>query len=395
MLLRLSRLLDVADIPHAYAFALLQSAVSTAWVLPSAVLPILALDRLGGAQEVSVFYFVISFVGLIGALVVPTMTERLGRRPVFILGGLLVVAAGILFPIAGAVGLTAGMACYIFGFLCMDIAYNVAMMERIPRRAFARFEPLRMMCMGAGFVVAPWLGVRLSLDIGTWATFALMAALAAIAMLFTLRYRLIDETGRQRTHKRPSNPLRFVPRFARQPRLRLAWLLAFIRSCWWTMYFIYTPIYCVEYGLGEDMAGIILSIASVFMLLVPLWGRLGRRIGLKALLALGYLGTGVLSIAVAPVADWAVPGVILLLAAALAASLIDAVGNTLFLRAVHPHERPEMAAVFTTYREISKIGPPGLFAGLLAVFSLPAVFVAGGVFAVIGAWYTRYVPRRY
>ncbi|MEM7121643.1 MAG: MFS transporter [Pseudomonadota bacterium] len=395
MNLRLSRLLDVADVPHAYPFALVQAAVAASWVLPSAVIPILALDRLGGAQEASVFFFAVSFVGLFGALVVPSMVDKFGRRTVFILGALLIAAAGVVFPIAGAIGLAAGMACYIFGFLCLDITYNVAMMERIPRKAFARFEPVRMMCVGAGFVIAPWLGVRLSLDVGTWATFAVMAALTVISAIFTFRYRLIEESGNQTTARRPSNPLRFVPRFARQPRLRLAWLLAFVRSCWWTMFFIYAPIYCVEYGLGEDMAGIILSVASVFMLLVPLWGRLGRRIGMRALLAIGYLGTGLLSAAVTPLADWPVMGVMLLLAAALAGSLIDAVGNALFLRAVHPHERAEMAAVFTTYRETAKIGAPGAFAVLLSVFSLPAVFLAGGLFAVAGAWYTRYVPKRY
>ena len=31
-------------------------------------------------------------------------------------------------------------------------------------------------------------------------------------------------------------------------------MLAFGRSGWWTMFFIYTPIYCVQSGLGEELA---------------------------------------------------------------------------------------------------------------------------------------------
>lgn len=392
---RLSRMLDVADIPHAFTFAALQGALGIAWALPAALIPILALERMGGAQQASVFFFVVSFAGLAGAMTIPIMVARIGRRRVFLLGGVLVAVGGGVFPFAGTFGLTAGMIFYVLGFLCLDVNFSVAFMERIPRRAIVRFEPLRMVFMGGGFVIGPSLGVQLNLAFALWVPFALMAALALAATAYTLHRRLIDEPATHLASRRPSNPLRFVPRFIRQPRLRLAWLLAFVRSSWWAMFFIYAPIYCVEYGLGEDWAGAILSVSSFFMLLVPLWGRLGRRIGLRALLAIGYLGTGLLTVALTPVAGWPELGVFLLLAGSLTASFIDAAGNTLFLRAVHPHERPEMAAVFSTYREVGKIGPPGLFSALLVVFPLPAVFAAGGAIALVGAWFTRFIPRRY
>ena len=388
-------MLDVSGIPHAFTFAALQGALGIAWSLPAAVIPILALNRLGGAFEVSVFFFVVSFVGLAGAMVVPLVIERVGRRTVFLVGGLLVALGGILFPLSGLAGLVAGMVCYVIGFFCLDMGFSIAFMERIPRKAFARFEPVRIMFMGGGFIIGPFLGVQLNLVIATWAPFALMAVLAMVTTVCTLRQNLIDPLTPQTASRRPANPFRFVPRFGRQPRLRLAWLLAFVRSAWWTMFFIYAPIYCVEYGLGEGWAGFILSAASAFMLFVPLWGRLGRHIGLRALLAMGYLGTGLLSLAMGFAAGWPTLGVTLLLSAAFVAALIDAAGNALFLRAVHPHERPEMAAVFSTYREIAKIGPPGLCAAVLIVFPLPAVFVVAGAFAVAGAWFTRFIPRRY
>ena len=287
------------------------------------------------------------------------------------------------------------MVGYVIGFFCLDMGFSIAFMERIPRKAFARFEPVRMMFMGGGFIIGPTLGVQLNLEVGAWAPFALMAVVVLMAALYTLRRGLVDPLAEQTASRRPSNPFRFVPRFGRQPRLRLAWLLAFVRSAWWTMFFIYAPIYCVEYGLGESWAGFILSASAFFMLLVPLWGLLGRHIGLRTLLGIGYLGTGVLSLAIGVTADWPIAGVSLLLTAAFSAALIDAAGNTLFLRAVHPHERPEMTAVFSTYRETAKIGPPGLCALLLIVFPLPAVFVAAGTFAVVGAWFTRFIPRRY
>ena len=161
------------------------------------------------------------------------------------------------------------------------------------------------------------------------------------------------------------------------------------------MYFIYAPIYCVQSGLGEQWAGIILSAGSAAILLVPLWGRLGRRIGMRALVAGGYLSTGVVTIGVAVVADLPWLGVGFLLAASVCAAVIDAVGNALFLRAVHPHERTEMASLFTTYRETAHMAPPGVFSALLGIFALPAVFVVSGASLVLLTWLTRYIPRRY
>ena len=59
-------------------------------------------------------------------------------------------------------------------------------------------------------------------------------------------------------------------------------------------------------------------------------------------------------------------------------SAIDAGGNMLFLFAVRRHERAEMTTVYSTYRDVADIVPPGVFSILLRVFELPAVFVVGG-----------------
>ncbi len=228
-----------------------------------------------------------------------------------------------------------------------------------------------------------------------WTPFALLAILTVLVCILTLRSGLADQPNGTRVGWRSPNPLHFIPRFAHQPRLRLAWLLAFGRSTWWTMFFIYVPIYCVESGLGEEMAGITLSVGSAAVLLVPLFGRVSRRVGLRPVLAIGYLSTGLVTIMIAVVADRPWLGVAFLLAASVCAALIDTAGNALFMRAVHPHDRAEMASVFATYREAAQLASPGVFAILLSVFALPAVFVASGVGMVFLTYMTRYIPRRY
>lgn len=389
-----SALLGVVDLPLAFPFAILQGVLVLGWVLPAAVIPIQALKLLGDAQNVSAFFFGVGFVGLFGALVMPWIVYAVGRRAIFALGAVCIVISSVLLSLDDAVSLIIGTAIRAFGFVCFDVAFEVAIMERVPRRDLARFEPVRMFFIGIGLIIGPWLGIRLSLDLGLWSPFALLAVLTMGVCAYVLRVRLADRPRGAATHGRPPNPLRFIARFLHQPRLRLAWVLAFGRSAWWTMYFIYAPIYCVQSGLGEEWAGIILSAGSAAILLVPLWSRLGQRIGVRALLAIGYMTTGLATIVIAAAGlPWL--GVTFLLAASVLASVIDAVGNALFLRAVHPHERAEMASVFFTYREMAHLVPPGVLAALLGVFALPVVFLASGTSMVVLCWFTRYIPRRY
>lgn len=374
---------------------MLQGILILCWALPAAIIPIQALRLLGDAQAVSILFFAVSIVGVAGAFVVPSIAHNLGRRSIFVVGGTCVVASSILLSLDDTIPLIAGIAFRTFGFLSLDVAFEIAIMERIPRRDLARFEPARIFFMGIAFLVGPWLGVWLSLRVGLWTPFALLAILTVLVCVLTLRSGLADQPKGKRVGWRSPNPLRFIPRFVRQPRLRLAWLLTFGRSAWWTMFFIYAPIFCVESGLGEEMAGIILSAGSATILLVPLFGRLGRRVGLRPVLAIGYLSTGLVTILIAVVADHPWTGVAFILAATVCAALIDAAGNALFMRAVHPHERAEMASVFMTYREAGQLVPPGVFAMLLSVFALPVVFVASGVSMVFLTYMTRYIPRRY
>ena len=392
---RLAALLGVAGLPHALRFATLFGVLALCWALPSTVIPLEALALLGDAQRVSIFFFAVSFVGLAGNLFVPALMHAVGQRRVFAFGAACMAASAVLFPLGQVAALFAAMALYVLGYLCMDLALNVTIMIHIPRREFTRFEPIRMLAMGVGFIIGPWLGVWLAVNLGFWTTVALMAALGVAAVAYALSLHLVEDAPAAARPARPPNPLRFIPRFASQPRLRLAWLLAVGRSSWWTMFFIYTPIYCVENGLGPETAGIILSAGAVPMLLVPLWGRLGRRIGLRRLLTVGYLTTGAATAAIAAVGSGPWPGIALLLFGTICAGLIDAAGNSLFLRAVRPNERAEMTAVFATYREVAKIGPPGVYAALLSVFALPAVFATAGAGMVVLTWFTRYIPRRY
>ena len=393
--LPISSWLGIRGLTSAMPLALLSGALALCWMLPAAIIPIEALEHLLTAQKVSVLFFAVSVIGVAAAVFVPLIVHGIGRRRLFGLGAGFIVLSATLLSLDTTTSLIGGTGLRIVGFLCMDIVIETIIMERIPRRHLARFEAARIFCIGVGFIIGPWFGVWLANHWEFGSPFALLILLVTVVYFYTARSQLGSSLDDPRTQTQTPNPLRFIARFYGQPRLRLAWLLAFARASYWTMFFIYVPIYCVQVGLGVESAGIVLSLGSAAIVLAPLFGRVGRRIGVRRLLTIGYLSTGIVTIGVAVVADTAWAGVTLLLAGAVCAAVIDAVGNALFLRAVHSYERPEMTAVFTTYREAAHLSGPGFFAVLLSVFALPSVFVTSGVSMILMTIFTRFIPRRF
>ena len=384
--------IDAVGKPTAATFVILFSLVGFTRSLLITVIPLNAHAWLGDAQKVSVLFFGVSLAGVVASLGVPWLVHRIRRRNVFALGiALTLLACGLMATGAGS-GIVTGMLANALAIAALEIALNLYIMDHIPRRELAAFEPLRVFFAAGMWTIGPWLGVWLHVHIDPTTPFALTSAVALATMLYFQYLRLTDHPAVASAKRPPPNPLRYLPRFFRQPRLRLAWGLAIGRSAWWSMYFVYAPIHVVNSGMGEIWAGAIVSLGTASFFLVPLWNRLGRRYGLRVMLIGGYLATGGLTLTVALLDSQA--GVVALLLGAVAAGVIDAAGNVPYLRAVHPHERPEMTTVYNTFRGVSQTAPPGVFAILLKAFELPAVFLVGGAAMAGLAWFCRYLPRR-
>lgn len=358
------------------------------------VIPLQAYALLGNAVAVSVAYFLVSATGVVGSLSVPWLVRTIGRRHVFLIGALCFLTSLTLFATRTVPGLVGGLLLQILSIAAVEVTQNLYVMERLPRRQLAHYEPLRVTAAAAAYTAGPWLGVYLGQALAPWVPFAL-AAVSTLAMLgFFLYLRLTEGPPSRAGAAMAPNPARYVPRYFRQPRLVLAYLLALGRSAWWSMFFVYGPIYVVSAGLGELASGLIVSLANLCLFLVPLWGWLGRRYGFRRLLVTGFALSGLASAgaALAAGSPWVGAGVLVL--AALITASLDGAGNVPFLRAVHPYERPEMIAVYLTYRDVGQTVTPGLFALILWAFELPAVFLATGLAMIVLAFYSRYIPRR-
>jgi MFS family permease len=361
----------------------------------ASIVPLQAYDLLKDEQRVSFLYFAVGMAGIVATLFAPVFIRHIPRRFVYTGGALMLIAACVLLATFTLEGQSVGMFLRIIGANLLSITLNLYIMDFIPKQQFVRSESLRLALSTMSWAIGPGFGVFLYVRFGHIAPYVWSGfwALALIALFWWLR--LSGSVAVRPGTLRPSNPIASIRRFLAQPRLRLAWLIAFGRSCYWSTFFIYAPILMVATGQAKLSGGIIVSVGNALLLFAVWWGRLGSRIGVRAVAAFSFVGIAALSL-LAGLAGEAHPwtAALLLLAGANFAVALDAVGSAPFLRAVRVYERPQMTAVYRTYLDVSDLLPPLIYAIILGFTGLGGVFAALGIFsAICGAIVWRYLPR--
>jgi len=373
--------------PGAFAFALLFAVESVSRASIVSVVPIQAYDILHSAQRVSFFYFIVGTLGMCATLSVPLVFQRLPRRYTYTLGALILIAAMAMFATHTLVGQAAGLFLRILASSMLAISLNLYIMEYIPKQGLVRSESLRLTLSTFAWALGPSFGVWLYVRFGTMAPFLWGAVWALILIGLFWYLRLSGSSAIKPGKAKPVSPLASIRRFVAQPRLRLAWLIAFGRSCYWVTFFVYAPILMVMTGQGELAGGIVVSLGNSMLILALLWGRLGTRIGVRPVVVLAFAMAAAAAL-LAGVAATAHPwsAALFLMAGSIFAVALDAVGSTPFLRSVHAYERPQMNAVYRTYLDLSELLPALVYAIILSFTGLGGVFVTLGVFSAVCGW---------
>lgn len=360
------------------------------------VIPIQAYRVFGDEQAVSFAYSAVGLFSLCYSLALPALVRRLSRRWTYTLGGALLIAAAAGFATGTLLGQVSGMVLRVFGVASLNVALTLYVLELIRRQDYVRNDSTRMTLAMVSWVLGPAGGVWLLDNHGVLAPFLFSAGCSAFLIGFFWWMRLTERTPKNPRARGTGGALRHVGRFARQPRLRLAWTIAFARSSFWSTAFVYAPILMLLSDWGREAGGWLVSGMNALLAFSMLWGRISNRLGVRPVVAMAFVFTA-LALFVAAWAGTAQPALAagMLLVAAFWMVPLDAVGTTVFYRAVHPGERAEMSAVYRTYLDIGELLPPLLYGALLGLFGLGAVFAAlGCLLLVTGGLSWRYLHRR-
>ena len=387
--------LPAAGAPGAPTFATLYAVESFARATVASVVPIQAYELLRSEQAVSLLYTLVALLGLSVTLFMPALIDRFARRWVYTGGALALVVGSVFFVTDTLAGQLIGMLARVIGASALAVTLNLYIMDHIRKTEFMQAESLRMAFSTLAWTGGPTLGVVVYTQFGIIAAHGLVVVFATILLALFWYFRLGDNSAIRPGRTRAANPLTNIGRFVRQPRLRLAWLIAFGRSCYWTTFFVYGPILMVATGQGSLAGGLLVSAGNALLFTAIFWGRAGRRYGARNVMTASFIAiaAGLLLCGLTGEVIPLVTATFLLCATVFAVAL-DALGSTPFLRAVRYHERAEMTAVYRTYLDLSELLPPLAYSIVLAFFGLGGVFVTLGLFCLVCGWTTwRHLPQ--
>jgi MFS family permease len=346
-------------------------------------MPLAIYREVGDAAVVSRIYFLVGFGSMVAGLMVPWGTRFIPRRWMTTLGALLYLAGTGFALMGGPAGLTLALVSNAVATITLWVCLNAYLLDYFVRADIGRAESVRMFYSAGMWAAGPVAGIWL-LDIWYPAPF-LVAGCFSVAILAAFwRLRLGNGKEIRRARGPAANPLAYLGRFAAQPRLVAGWMFAVIRSCGWWVYVVYLPIFCIEAGLGDRLGGTLLSVTNGLLFLAPAILAWVQRTSVRGAVRLGFAWAALtfLAASVAPVPWMAVA---LVFAGGAALILLDVAGSLPFLMAVKPSERTEMAAVYSSYRDVSGFLTPGVAWLVLLVSPVAGVFAACGV-AFAAAW---------
>jgi MFS family permease len=386
--------LSTVPSPGATTFARLFAIESLARSLLATVISLQALSLLGDARDVSLLFTSVGLAGLSASLFIPRFVHHLGQRWVFTLGTVMLVGAAALLATVSIAGQASGMLLRAFGASCLSIVSSLYILQYIRRHDLTRSEPLRLQVSAAAWTLGPASGVWCYQHLGSGWPYLLSAVTSLALLTYFWMLRLRDDSPIRPATQAPPDPIRNIHRFVTQPRLRLAWFIAFGRSSWWTFFFIYTPIYMVQSGHADIAGALLVSAGNAMLFVSPIFGRIAHRHGIRRVLKAAFVCCGISTLLCAVVFAEPVLVGLFLLVGAISCVALDALGNIPFLRSVRARERGQMTSVFRTYIDLSELVVPALFAVLLSLFDMRSVFLAVGAAMFVFAFLSSYLPRR-
>ena len=369
--------------PRVENFALLAGLDAAVRATVISVMPLAVYDALGNAGSVSRAYFIAGIVSLVWGLMVPWATRHLPRRWMYSVGVLLYLVAMALAVTGGSIAIPLALMAMAMATATVFVCFNSYVLDYVPRADLGRSQTMNMLFAGAPWAIGPMMGVWLR-QVWQPLPFVVVSCLALTLLITFWMLRLGN--GKQITRvKEPTlNPVAYLGRFFAQPRLIAGWLFAVIRSCGWWVYVVYLPIFCIEAGLGEKVGGMALSFSNALLLTSPLMLRQVRRYSVRLSLRVAFAYCATFFIAATLLSPWPWLVVACLMAAGIGMVLLDLIGGLPFMMGVKPSERTEMAAVYSSFRDVSGVLTPGAAYLLLLVAPLAGIFAASGVGLAIG-----------
>ncbi len=342
----------------------------------------------------SLSLFIAAFLSLPIVLYTGSLISLLTRKYVFTIGVVIAIAGNFLFMIDLPWSFIAANTCRMVGAGLMMMCISLYTMDFIPRKKLASAESRKIMFAGLAWLIFPFLGTWIWVNVDPRAPFILSIILVSILISVFWWLRISEAENIRPPDAKYLNFIRNVRTYFANPHMRVAYLIAVARSSSWVVFFSYGPIYLQDAGIATQWIGLFMGGIMSVLLFSGRFSHFAQMIGIRKTILFSFMLAGSSMIILGLLPEPTIWGLLLLLLASLGFDMLDIIGNIPFMRMVSPKVRVEMTSVFSTWREMSFVVTPGLATLILIFTDISGLFVILGVALFIAGLLTRTMPIR-
>ncbi|MFH1801806.1 MAG: MFS transporter [archaeon] len=183
-----------------------------------------------------------------------------------------ITITGIILAVATSMKITA------FGIILRDKSKNTAVSKNIS---------LIYTFFNISWLIGPIVAGFVANRYGIKNVFFLAAAFMLLTMILFKDFKIKDERKKKRIDK---NVLKVLIDFLKNKDRLLIYIISGSVTFWWTLIYIYIPIYIVDSGLNEIIVGYFLALVVVPLILCEYsFGKLTGKIGFKKIFFIGNI----------------------------------------------------------------------------------------------------------
>ncbi len=234
---------------------------------------------------ISTFLTLVSFVSF---FFITTLIERSSKTKLFSLSLVLFFVSYLLFAINTNFYFVVLIAVLVTVLHTLRItSFGILVKEDSGKRQLSRNEGLIYTFMNLAWLIGPLIAGIVSEKYGISLIFVLSAIFILISLLFFKISGIRDPGIKEKEHP---NVLRNFKDFFKDKDRRLAYILGGGVNFWWSLIYIFIPVFIIENGLHIKWVGYFLfAIAIPLIIFSYHFSKLAGKVGFKKIFKIGFL----------------------------------------------------------------------------------------------------------
>lgn len=259
------------------------------------------------AIYMSLFGFSDSLVGFISAFLViisllfsfysTIILEKLGEYKVLLWGLFL---TGVSYLI---VGYYDNVIVFLIFSLILTLAtvlrlesFDILFRDESTKRELNSNEALMYSLLNIGWFIGPLIAGFILAKYGISMVF--MVSSLFIFLTFLIFLKIDPNLKKKNRDIIDSNIFNNIRNYIKDKKLRIPYLVAGGVEIWWALIYIYTPLFILDKGLGEEIVGFFLAAVTIPLILAEVEvGKMSEKFGFKKFIASGFFLLGSFAIA--------------------------------------------------------------------------------------------------